>query len=209
MVSAGAKRALEGLFVWGWLCAASSPAHADADRVKGTIGGAMIGAEVVMLTESAFRLRPTWMYLAGGAGGGLLGGYVGNRMSGGSNRPPSILLAGGIALIIPTIMGVLTATQYEPIGTIRQDLPDDSSGGGSDDDDDDDDDGDAEPAEPSTADPDSNDGGDEQDPGARSPAPRLELPTIGLAQAFSREELAALGVRQATELHVSLLRGVF
>jgi hypothetical protein len=220
MVSGGARRALEGLFLFGWLCAASRPAHADGNRVKGTVGGALIGAEVVMLTESAFRLRPTWMYLAGGAGGGLLGGYVGNRMSGSSNRPPSFLLAGGIALIIPTIMGVLTATQYEPIGTIRQDLPDDSSGDGSGDADDSDaddsdvddsdvDDSDAEPAGPSTSDPASMDGADPQGPGARSPAPRLELPTIGLAQAFSRDELAQFGVRQATELHLSVLRGVF
>jgi hypothetical protein len=194
-----------GLVAFGWLCAASGAAHADANRVKGTIGGAMIGAEVVMLTESAFRLRPTWMYLAGGAGGGLLGGYVGNRMSGSTNRPPAFLLAGGIALIIPTIMGVLTATQYEPIGTIRQDEPDDSSGDG---DDSDLDDSEAEPLDPSTSEPET-DGGDAQGPGARSPAPRLELPTLGLAQAFSRDELASFGVRQATELHVSVLRGVF
>jgi hypothetical protein len=220
MVSGWARRALEGVFVFGWLCAASRPAHADGNRVKGTIGGAMMGAEIVMLTESAFRLRPTWMYLAGGAGGGLLGGYVGNRMSGGSNRPPSFLLAGGIALIIPTIMGVLTATQYEPIGTIRQDLLDDSSGddsGDADDSDADDsdaddsdaDDSDAEPAGPSTSAPQSMDGPDTEGPGARSPAPRLELPTLGLAQAFSRDELAQFGVRQATELHLSVLRGVF
>jgi serine/threonine-protein kinase len=37
----------------------------------------------------------------------------------------------------------------------------------------------------------------------------LELPAIHLAQAFSRDELACFRVRQATELHVSLLRGVF
>jgi len=205
MVTGWAKRSLAGLIVFGWLGAASSPARADGNRVKGTIGGAMMGAEIVMLTESAFRLRPTWMYLAGGAGGGLIGGYVGNRMSGGSNRPPSFLLAGGIALIIPTIMGVLTATQYEPIGTIRQDLPDDSSGDGSGDDEDSDD----EPADPDATDPESMDGGDAPEPGARSPAPRLELPTLGLAQAFSRDELGQFGVRQATELHVSVLRGVF
>jgi hypothetical protein len=205
MVSGWVRRSLQGLVVFGWLCAASGPARADGNRVKGTIGGAMLGAEVVMLTESAFRLRPTWMYLAGGAGGGLLGGYVGNRMSGGSNRPPSFLLAGGIALIIPTIMGVLTATQYEPIGTIRQDSPDDTSGDGSGDDED----GDDELPEPDATDPDSMGGGDAREPGARSPAPRLELPTIGLAQAFSRDELVQFRVRQATELHVSVLRGVF
>lgn len=209
MVIGWARRSLGGLVVFGWLCAASGHARADESRVKGTIGGAMLGAEVVMLTESAFRLRPSWMYLAGGAGGGLIGGYVGNRMSGGSNRPPSFLLAGGIALIIPTIMGVLTATQYEPIGTIRQDLPDDSSGDGSGDGEDgENENGGDEPLDPDATDPDSMQGG-AREPGARSPAPRLELPTIALAQAFSRDELVQFRVRQATELHVSVLRGVF
>ena len=163
-----------GLVAFGWLCAASGAAHADANRVKGPIGGAMIGAEVVMLTESAFRLRPTWMYLAGGAGGGLLGGYVGNRMSGSTNRPPAFLLAGGIALIIPTIMGVLTATQYEPSGPLERDT---------DDDDDTDDDEKADM--------------------------RLELPRVGLAQTFSREDLARFRVRQVSELHLTFLRGAF
>jgi hypothetical protein len=209
MVTGWARRSLGGLVVFGWLCAASGHARADGNRVKGTIGGAMLGAEVVMLTESAFRLRPSWMYLAGGAGGGLIGGYVGNRMSGGSNRPPSFLLAGGIALIIPTIMGVLTATQYEPIGTIRQDLPDDSSGDGSGDGEDgENENGGDEPLDPDATDPDSMQGG-AREPGARSPAPRLELPTIALAQAFSRDELVQFRVRQATELHVSVLRGEF
>lgn len=201
IVSVWGKRSLPAIVGLGLLAGAARDARADANRVKGTIGGAMIGAEVVMLTESAFRLRPTWMYLAGGAGGGLLGGYVGNRMSGDSNRPPSFLLAGGIALIIPTIMGVLTATQYEPIGTIRQDSPADGSGAGSDDD--------GEPGDPDAADPDASDGADPEGPSSRYPAPRLELPAIGLAQAFSRDELAHFRVRQATEVHVSLLRGVF
>jgi hypothetical protein len=212
IVTGWGKRALGAVACVGLLGGAARDARADGNRVKGTVGGAMLGAEVVMLTESAFRLRPAWMYLAGGAGGGLLGGYVGNRLSGGSNRPPSFLLAGGIALIIPSIMGVLTATQYEPIGTIRQDRSDDGSNA---------DDGDPDAADPDSADPDSAepdpdgsepesmDGVDKRGPDARASAPRLELPTIGLAQAFSRDELAHFRVRQATELHLALLRGVF
>lgn len=197
LVSGWAERSL-GILVALSASFASGEARADANDVKGTIGGAMLGAEVVMLTESAFRLRPGWMYWAGGGAGGLLGGYLGYEISDdSSNRPPSFLLAGGIALIIPTIMGVLTATQYEPIGTIRQDLPGDSGDGS-----------DADGDEPDTDEPDSMRADPEQ-PQARPPVPRLELPTIGLAQAFSRDELARFRVRQAPELHVSLLRGVF
>jgi hypothetical protein len=197
------KRSLEAVVVIGLLCAARGEARADSNDVKGTSGGAMLGAEVVMLTESAFRLRPGWMYLVGGAAGGLAGGYLGYKISDdASNRPPSFLLAGGIALIIPTIMGVLTATEYEPIGTIRQGQPDDSGDDSGDGDDS------SEPADPDASDP-ALDGAENAGPGARHPVPRLELPTINLAQAFSREELALFRVRQATELHLSLLRGVF
>jgi hypothetical protein len=198
IVGGWGRRSLEVLVVLASLCAGSA-ARADANGVKGTVGGAMLGAGTVMLTESAFRLRPGWMYLAGGAGGGLVGGYVGYKLSDdGSNRPPSFLLAGGIALIIPTIMGVLTATQYEPIGTIRQDLPGDSGDGSNGDDD-----------EPDAEGTDPMDAASPDERAAHPPSPHLELPTIGLAQAFSRDELSRFRVRQATELHVSLLRGVF
>jgi hypothetical protein len=163
--------------------AQSTDAASEADSssggnlAKGTLGGAMLGAEVVMLGESAFRLRPAWMYLVGGGAGALAGGYLGYHISdGSSNKPPSFLLAGGIALIIPTIMGVLTATEYAPPESFRQESPSDEE---------------------------SSDDGE-----ARAPL-RLEMPNVGLAQAFSRDELARHRIRQVTELHLSLLRGAF
>jgi hypothetical protein len=142
---------------------------------KGIVGGAMIGAEAVMLTESAFRLHPGWLYLVGGGGGALAGGYLGYRIGhGSSNKPPAFLLAGGIALIIPTIMGVLTATEYAPPDSMREPSDEDST-----------------------------------DDGPVSSPVRLELPNVGLAQAFSRDELARFRVQQVTELHLSLVRGAF
>jgi hypothetical protein len=154
----------------------------SGNRAKGTVGGAMIGAEAVMLTESAFRLRPMWLYLVGGAGGGLVGGYLGYHLSdGSSNKPPSFLLAGGIALIIPTIMGVLTATQYAPPSSFR----------------------------PEPAPDEERDDETDEDAGEASAPLRLVPPQLGLAQAFSRDELAHFRVQQATELHLSLLRGEF
>jgi hypothetical protein len=143
---------------------------ADKDVVKGVVGGTLMGAEVVLLTESALRLSPGWVYLAGGAAGAAAGAYIGYKIcDDSSNKPPSFLLAGGIALIIPTIMGVLTATQYEPPASFRQ----------------------------------------ESDDAAAPQGARLEVPSVGLAQAFSRDELARFRVRQRSELHVELLRGVF
>jgi len=202
-VVASRQRSLASAVVLGLLCGAAGDARADtANDVKGTVGGAMLGAEIVMLTESAFRLRPGWMYMAGGAGGALLGGYLGHKISDdSSNRPPSFLLAGGIALIIPTIMGVLTATQYEPIGSVRQELPDDDAGGASDDD--------ANDGDANGLDSNEEPSADDVEGGGSARAPHLELPGIGLARAFSRDELATFGVRQVTELHLSVLRGVF
>ena len=151
-----------------------------ANIAKGMIGGGMLGAEIVMLTESALRLRPGWAYLLGGAAGAAGGAYLGYVICDEStNRPPAFLLAGGIALIIPTIMGVLTATQYEPSGPLQHDTDDAAT----------DEDSGKKPAPASGA--------------------RLDLPGVGVAQAFSREDLARFRVRQATELHLTFLRGVF
>jgi MFS family permease len=185
-----------------WLAATCEPAFAQAapesqeasgssgsNVAKGIVGGGMLGAEAAMLAESAFRLRPTWMYLAGAGAGALAGGYLGYQISdGSSNKPPAFLLAGGIALIIPTIMGVLTATQYAPPDSRRE--PDED-----------------EPADelPTDEQPTEDELPDEQ---SNLPV-RFDLPNVGLAQAFSRDELVRFRVHQVTELHLSLLRGAF
>ena len=59
------------------------------NRVKGITGGAMLGAEVVLTTEAALGVKPTWAYLVGGAAGagaGALGGYY---IGGSSSTTPS------------------------------------------------------------------------------------------------------------------------
>ena len=158
----------------------STSSDRDANIVKGMIGGGMLGAEIVMLTESALRLRPGWMYLLGGAAGAAGGAYLGYELCDDStNRPPAFLLAGGIALIIPTIMGVLTATQYEPSGPLQREADD--------------------AIETKAA----------EKPAEEKTDAHLDLPGLGLAQTFSREDLARFRVRQVTEMHLTFLRGVF
>ncbi|HEY2735461.1 MAG TPA: hypothetical protein VGI70_15795, partial [Polyangiales bacterium] len=44
---------------------------------KGAVGGALIGAEVVLAAEAAFDTKPTWAYVVGGVGGGIAGGIGG------------------------------------------------------------------------------------------------------------------------------------
>jgi hypothetical protein len=104
------------------------PAHAtdDVDEPaatgKGITGGVLLGAEVVMLTEAAFKVKPTWAYLVGGLAGGVaggIGGYFVERDD--ANKTSMYLLAGGMALIIPTTVAVLSAKAYEPPADYTED----------------------------------------------------------------------------------------
>lgn len=105
------------------LLASASDGRAESsgtNRAKGVTGGAMLGAEVVLITEAAIGVKPRWLYLLGGAVGGLGGGWAGYHIGGSSSpKPPSFLLAGGIALVIPTLIGVVSATQFQPPDTYR------------------------------------------------------------------------------------------
>jgi hypothetical protein len=109
--------------------APSRPARADSTSVspdgKGIVGGALLGAEVVTMTESIAGLRPGWAYAVGaiaGAGGGAAGGYFIERASYSSDgRIPTYLLAGGLALVIPAVVLVLNATRYMPDESAAED----------------------------------------------------------------------------------------
>jgi hypothetical protein len=142
-----------------------------ANRAKGVAGGAIAGSEVVMLTEAAIGVQASWLYVVGGVvgagGGGVAGYYIGGSAS---PKPPSFLLAGSIALVIPTLIGVVTATSFQPPDNYRP----------------------------------------ERSPDEDAPADaRLELPSVEIARTFSDAEVHMFRVTQATELHLSLLRGVF
>jgi|SRR5580692_5208772 hypothetical protein len=102
---------------------------AQADEVpptgKGIAGGALLGAEVVTITESLFHARPGWAYALGGglgAAGGGVGGYFVEQAS--SNGDVAVaLLAGGMALIIPALVLSLNATRYQPSESATEDNP--------------------------------------------------------------------------------------
>ena len=162
------------------LLANSGACRAETTQIaKGITGGALLGGEVVMLTEAALGVKPVWAYIVGGvagAGAGGVGGYY-LAESTDNNKPTSFLVAGGVALVIPTLIGIAMATHFEPPEEHTQEqIPNEEPPY------------DAEPP---------------------PPAAKLGLPTLNVAQAFTPEELAKYGVRQTTELHVSLLNGVF
>jgi hypothetical protein len=56
-----------------WAGSASATGVDEASSTgKGIVGGALLGAEAVMLTEAAIGVKPRWAYLVGGGAGAVL-----------------------------------------------------------------------------------------------------------------------------------------
>jgi hypothetical protein len=113
-----------GTLILATLMLAPLSAHAEdvSTTGKGIVGGGMLGAEIVLATEAAFKVKPGWAYLVGGVGGaaaGSVGGYFIEQEA--SAKTTMLMLAGGMALIIPTTVLVLSATAYEPPASYTQD----------------------------------------------------------------------------------------
>src|SRR5262245_19270602 len=85
---------------------------------KGMVGGGLLGAEVVCITIGAIGVKPVWPYLvfgAVGAAGGVVGGFfVEKATAAGPAEPALYMLAGGLGLVIPTLIVTLNATRYKP-----------------------------------------------------------------------------------------------
>ncbi|MCC6559077.1 MAG: hypothetical protein IT372_39640 [Polyangiaceae bacterium] len=92
---------------------ASDPVSGDG---KGIVGGALLGGEVVMLTMGAIGVEKAWPYLVFGGLGAVAGGVGGYFVE--DAAPPAevplYMLAGGMALVIPTVIVTLNATAYKP-----------------------------------------------------------------------------------------------
>lgn len=98
----------------------SSASRAEAQTVasgtgKGIFGGALLGGEIGLVTLSAAHARAGWLYaVVPGAlaiGGGI-GGYFIEKSA--DPKIPMFMLAGGMALIIPTVVITLSANAYQP-----------------------------------------------------------------------------------------------
>jgi hypothetical protein len=103
--------------------AAHATGSVDASPTgKGIVGGALLGAELVMVSEAAFKVKPAWAYVVGGVAGGAAGGVGGYFVEQqGDARGPMLMLAGGLAFAIPTVVAVLSSTAYEPPANYLQD----------------------------------------------------------------------------------------
>jgi hypothetical protein len=104
----------------------SAPSRAEEIPAtgKGIAGGALLGGELVMLVEAAVGVKSGWLYVVGGivgAGGGAYGGYVVEQEA--ESQVSVYMLAGGMALVIPTIVAVLQATSYKAPEDYTEDKP--------------------------------------------------------------------------------------
>ena len=84
---------------------------------KGIVGGALLGGEVVDLTLGIVGVNRGWPYLvfgALGAVGGGIGGYFVEQNTATMPEVDAYMLAGGMALVIPTLVVSLNATMYRP-----------------------------------------------------------------------------------------------
>lgn len=145
----------------GTMIASPNSAHAQVDPCvtagggtvcrtnalpQGTIGGALLGAEAVILIEGAAGVRNRWVLIgtgiaglvAGGAGGFVLDFFLDNQPPIGSGmdpnpNPPGMtaistgMLVVGLGLVIPTAIVFASATMYRPDETAQS--GDDNTGG--------------------------------------------------------------------------------
>ena len=182
---------------------------------KGITGGALLGAEAVMLVEAAFGVQPTWAYVVGGLAGGVGGGVAGFFVEDSDPKISLYLLAGGMALAIPTTVAVLSAKAYTPPASYTEDTgPTDEPV--------------AEPPEPDAA---PAEGAKKKKrrqlahrtrptlyaPSAMQLTPPallaydqgnllLSVPAVEVRDVFTKREMAEFGQKQKTEIRVPVLK---
>jgi hypothetical protein len=197
------------------LTAMTFPGNAAAEDVsptgKGIVGGALLGGEVVTITESLAGVHAGWAYLTfGGLGavGGGIGGYFVEQASDGNGQGPVYMLAGGMALLIPALVLSLNATRYRPSENATEDRP---------------------PASTPMADPGSSKGsvlGPAAAPpppagptslldirttssGDPSPGLRVGVPLPDIRSMYTHKEQAELGLPQRTEVRFPVMAVTF
>jgi len=199
--------------VEGIAAAQQAPAPTfTSSTAKGTIGGALLGAEAVMLVEAAAETKPAWAYAVGGGLGAIGGGVGGYFAEKGDPKISLYLLVGGMALALPTTVAVLSAAAYEPVNYV-EDRP---------------------PADEPVADPARTAPASETKPTSRRPAPMprtakvalrpelppallgwnrgeltLSIPAVEVRQMYTRTEIALYGVKQHPEVEVPVVNVVF
>lgn len=201
---------------------AQTPPAEDAVSVtgKGIVGGGLLGGEVVIITMGIIGVEDGWPYLVFGglgAAGGAIGGYFIESAADPTAEIPLYLLAGGMALVIPTVVVALNATAYKPPGDDRTEPLTEKPA--------------IEPAVPDGTVTVTKPGTSKVTPARRTkarakapdPLPRVPLAMISLTgedlafglpaprvrPMYTRRELAEYGVTQGTEVRVPVFSAAF
>jgi hypothetical protein len=94
------------------LHALSASADEPVPTGQGIAGGALVAAEITVLTEALLGVEPTWAYLLGGTVSAAAGGYAGYVAEQQADPDVSMwLLGGGLAFLIPTVIWVGNARE--------------------------------------------------------------------------------------------------
>jgi hypothetical protein len=180
---------------------------------KGIAGGILLGAELVLVIEAAADVEPAWAYVVGGlagAAGGGVGGYFIEQEA--EPKLPLLMLAGGMALAIPTTVAVLSATAYEPpLEYVEDEPPADEPV--------------ADPPRPVGASPTSRTTAQRKVTTRSRPVARakalpslvgveparitLSVPAVEIRDVYTRAEVATFGLTQGTEVRIPVLNVLF
>jgi hypothetical protein len=101
-----------------FLTATSGHAEEVKASGKGIAGGALLGAEIVTIIEALAGVdKPAVYAISAGLGaiaGGVGGYFIEDADPTSDGKVPMYMLAGGLALIIPSVVLYLNATRYKP-----------------------------------------------------------------------------------------------
>ena len=82
-------------------------AQESASEGEGAVGGALLGAEVVLFTEALAGVEPLWAYVLGGGLAAAGGAYAGLVIEDNSDPDVSAWMVGaGFVLLLPTVVWV-------------------------------------------------------------------------------------------------------
>jgi hypothetical protein len=226
-----AKRLALGITTaaFGTVAMTANMPRAHADEIQGTpkaiVGGAFLGAEVVAIPMAIAGVKAGWAYAVfpplGAVGGGIGGFFMDKAYDDAKTAAygSAFMLAGGMALIIPTIVLMLNATRYHPSAEATEDrAPKNvgpeanpgSTGGGA-----------VIPTSggqdtKSTTPPPATGGGGNQPPyvplslvDVHEGSLRMGIPVPEVHNAYTLREVKELGVRQSTELRVPVFKLAF
>jgi len=204
---------------------AALPRHADAQTVnnieptaKGIIGLGLLAGELVVSIEALAGVKKYWILAVTGivaAGGGAVGGYfIETKLSRLTASKVCVgLLAGGMALLVPTMIIVATKTRFsvKGEGTTEVEVVKEKAGGEAA--------GEAAPEKKEGPAPEKKEGGatasrlEEPAPLALLNVTRsrvaLAVPLLQVAPAFDEKELAFFSAKQAYEYRLGLVNVVF